>query len=132
MKSPPLKWLLAAWIQGAFYVLTGLWPLLHIASFQWVTGPKADLWLVRTVALLVTVTGLLLLRAARRRLISQELVLIAIGQALALTAIDLLYVWAGRISPIYLMDAAGELVLVGLWLASGVLKATAPEADPAR
>ena len=33
--------------QGALYVVTGVWPLLHMASFEAVTGPKTDDWLVR-------------------------------------------------------------------------------------
>ena len=35
------------------YLATGLWPLFNIESFQQVTGPKTDLWLVRTVGVLV-------------------------------------------------------------------------------
>ena len=119
MISEDRKWLWVAWIQGAFYTVTGIWPLIEIDSFMWVTGPKVDLWLVRTVGLLVAVTGILLLRAATRKRISQDLVWIAVGQALSLTAIDVLYVSVGRISPIYLLDAAGELVLVAWWFVSG-------------
>ena len=37
------------WIQGVYFALTGIWPLLDLSSFQWVTGPKQDLWLVQTV-----------------------------------------------------------------------------------
>src|SRR5437879_6174180 len=32
--------------QGLYFLLTGLWQLLSISSFQAVTGPKHDLWLV--------------------------------------------------------------------------------------
>lgn len=39
------------WVQGAYYIVTGMWPLLHIDSFQVVTGPKDNLWLVKTVGL---------------------------------------------------------------------------------
>jgi hypothetical protein len=39
--------------QGVYYLLTGVWPLPSIGSFQRVTGPKTDLWLVRTVGVLV-------------------------------------------------------------------------------
>ena len=47
-----------ALLQGIFYVATGVWPLIDIVSFQVVTGPKTDLWLVKTVGVLVTVIGL--------------------------------------------------------------------------
>ena len=40
-------------VQGAYFVLTGIWPLFGINSFQAVTGAKTDLWLVYTVGCLV-------------------------------------------------------------------------------
>jgi hypothetical protein len=102
-------------LQGVFYVATGLWPLVDIDSFQLVTGPKTDLWLVRTVGVLVTVIGAVLLSAARSRRLTDEIVLLAVGSALGLAAIDLVYVLSGRIAAIYLADAAVELSLAGLW-----------------
>jgi hypothetical protein len=108
--------------QGVFYVLTGLWPIIHIDSFLLVTGPKTDLWLVRTVGVLVTVIGLVLVSGFRRRSISDELVLLAMGSALGLAAIDITYALSGRISPIYLADAVVEIALAGLW-ALGRLRA---------
>ena len=44
-----------AMIQGAYFLATGIWPLLHLASFMRVTGPKTDRWLVKTVGALVAV-----------------------------------------------------------------------------
>ena len=44
-----------------------------------------------------------------------EVVLLAVGSALALAAIDVIYVSNGTISPIYLLDAAAELALAGGW-----------------
>ena len=35
---------------GVANLAGGLWPLLHIRSFEWVFGPKTDRWLVKTVA----------------------------------------------------------------------------------
>jgi hypothetical protein len=43
--------------QAAYYCLTGIWPLLHLASFEAVTGPKTDDWLVKMVGLLAAVIG---------------------------------------------------------------------------
>src|SRR3954447_5977124 len=42
---------------GAFNVAGGLWPLLHLRSFEAVFGPKVDRWLVRTVGGLLTSIG---------------------------------------------------------------------------
>jgi hypothetical protein len=35
--------------QAMFYVITGLWPLVSLGSFERVTGPKTDDWLVHIV-----------------------------------------------------------------------------------
>jgi hypothetical protein len=106
----------ASSIQGFFYVLTGLWALVSIDTFQMVTGPKTDLWLVRTVGLLVFVSGAVLLLAAYRRHFPAEIILLGIGQALVLTAIDIFYVAVGRISTVYLLDAVAEIILVSMWI----------------
>ena len=39
---------IVAGAQAVYYILTGVWPLVHIRSFMAVTGPKTDLWLART------------------------------------------------------------------------------------
>lgn len=109
------KLLTLAWIHSAYYTLTGIWPLVHVTSFMWVTGPKVDVWLVRTVAGLLVVTGIALGLAARRKVISLDLAVIAIGQAAVLGTVDLVYPLIGRISSIYLLDAVPEALLVVLW-----------------
>lgn len=101
--------------QGIYYLLTGLWPLFSIGTFQKVTGPKTDLWLVKTVGVLIAVIGLVLIVAGRRNRVTPEIRLTALGSALGLTAIDVVYVTKRVISPIYLLDALGELVLLLGW-----------------
>lgn len=111
------------WVQGIFYFLTGIWPLVSIRTFEMVSGPKtdnwtgkeADHWLVYTVGVLITVGALVLLLAAWRRNPSAEVALLAIGMAAGLTAIDVIYVARGVIWPIYLLDAAIEVVLIAAW-----------------
>jgi hypothetical protein len=105
----------AARVQGWYYVVTGVWPILDIDSFQLVTGPKVDLWLVRTVGVLVTIIGATLLLAVRQRRLDAPTVLLAVGSALGLASIDIVYVLVGRIPPVYLLDAGAEIVLAGLW-----------------
>jgi hypothetical protein len=105
-----------ALMQGIYYVATGLWPIFHIQSFQLVTGPKTDLWLVKTVGVLVTVVGAVLVSASRRHRVTDEIIMLAVGSALGLAAIDLIYALSGRISAIYLGDAAVEIGLVLLWV----------------
>jgi hypothetical protein len=104
-----------ALVQGGFYVATGLWALVDLDSFMAVTGPKTDLWLVKTVGVLVTVIGGVLLSAGWRRRVTPDILLLGIGAALSLATIDVVYVFAGRISRIYLLDAVAEVGLAIAW-----------------
>ena len=112
--SPRLLVVLAA-VQGAYYAATGVWGLVDLGSFQFVTGPKTDLWLVRTVSVLVLVVGSVLLVAAARLHVAFELVLLAAGSALGLAAIDVVYATAGTIRDVYLLDAAAQVGLALAW-----------------
>ena len=96
---------------GAYYVATGLWPLIHLASFESVTGPKTDDWLVHMVGLLAAVIGGTLLRGSARA--TSDMAFLAVASALAFTAIDVWYAATGVISSIYIADAVVELLLVG-------------------
>ncbi len=102
-------------VQGLYFSVTGIWPLIHINSFMAVTGPKVDIWLVKTVGILIFIIGLGLLAAGIKRRITFPLALIATGSALGLFFIDVIYVWQGTISPIYLLDAVLESILVISW-----------------
>ncbi len=107
-----------ALLQGLYYLATGVWPLVDMGTFLRVTGGKTDLWLVNRVGALVAVVGLVLVAAGVRRRVSLELGLLGGAAAAALAAVDLTYVIRGRISAIYLLDAAVEIVLVLAWIAS--------------
>lgn len=101
--------------QGAFYLATGVWPLLHMRSFEAVTGEKTDDWLVRTVGALLTVSGTVMMMAGLRRRVTPEIALLAAGSAGALTAIDVIYTARRVIRPVYLADAVVEVGLIGAW-----------------
>ena len=100
-----------ATLHGAYYLVTGLWPLLSMRTFESVTGPKTDRWLVRMVGLLAAVIGASLL--ARRGNVDRTL---PVGSALAFASVDTTYSLRGTISRIYLADALLELALVAGWL----------------
>ncbi len=80
-----------------------------------ITGPKRDVWLVKTVGILVAVVGGVLAMAGLRRRVSGEVALLGAGSAAALAGIDIVYASKGRISRVYLADAAAEIALVTLW-----------------
>jgi hypothetical protein len=102
---------------GAFYVVSGLWPVVSLRSFERVTGPKVDGWLVKTTGGLIAAVGLALLVGARGRPTAAERTL-GIGAALALGMADVVYGGAKhRISRVYLADA---VVQGALAIAHGV------------
>jgi hypothetical protein len=106
------RWRLLAF-QSGYYGVTGIWPILHLPSFEAITGPKIDDWLVHMVGLLAAVIGVVLGSATvRNRVRSPEVVLLAVTSAAAFAAIDLWYGLRGRISPIYLGDAALQICLM--------------------
>jgi len=109
-------------LQGAYYLLTGAWAVLHRRSFEAVSGPKSDYWLVRTVGLLAVSIGTALVLGTRRERPSPGTVALSVSTGASFTAIDLAYVASRRISPIYLADA---LVHGGL-AAVAVTKLRAP------
>ncbi len=105
-------------LQGAYFVATGLWPIVHLRSFTWITGPKPEGWLVKMVGLLAACVGGTLLAAARHRRLTPELRALALGSAASFAAVDVWYVARRRISPVYLLDAAAEIPLVLYWAAA--------------
>ena len=71
--------------------------------------------LIQGLFYLVTVVGLVLIFAWRRRQVSEEVIVLAVGCALGLAGIDIVYSLSGRISAVYLADAGVELGLATLW-----------------
>lgn len=119
MKDAPAQskqlYSLLSWGHAVYYLVTALWALVSIRTFQKVTGPKTDIWLVKTVSLLIGAVGVVLAYAGNRKEPVPEVPLLAISSAAGLTAIDVIYVAKKRISPIYLLDALGEVGLIALW-----------------
>ena len=99
--------------QGSYYVASGLWAVVDRQGFERVTGRKTDYWLVRTVGLLATAIGLALLTGARDDRPSSQTRVLAVAAGASFTVVDLVYVAKGRISPIYLGDAAFHGLLAG-------------------
>src|SRR5688572_18278961 len=103
-------------VQGGYFVVTGIWPIMSITTFQLVTGPKVDLWLVKTFGVLVAAVGAALIITGCRGNPAIETAMLGIGTAGSLSASEINYVLRGRIARMYLADAAVEGVFVAGWL----------------
>ena len=113
---PPERAVLAA--HAIYFAVTGLWPLIHYRSFEAVSGPKRDDWLVKTLAVFILPVALGAAMAAVRDRVTPEVRAVAIGSSLALGWSSAWYALRGRIRRVYLADALVEGVLVaGLLIA---------------
>jgi len=107
------------WIQGIYFLVTGIWPLVSYSSFEAITGRKTDVWLVKTAGALLAVTGAALLNAVVATApVTITVFITGIGTAMVLLMIDLEYVAKSVISKIYLVDACIQFLLVMLWCIS--------------
>jgi hypothetical protein len=99
--------------QGITYVATGAWPLLSMRTFQMVTGPKRDDWLVRTVGGLAVAMGSGMIAGRDRPATVRPF---AVAGAITFIAADVIGVASVRLRPVYLLDAAVQSVFLAGWL----------------
>ena len=99
-------------VQGAYYLATGIWPVLNRRSFEAVSGRKHDFWLVRTVGAITAAAGLSITIASRRNESTAEMAALKLGTALGFAAIDFTYGLKRRISPVYLLDGAIQTMFI--------------------
>ncbi|MEC3881667.1 hypothetical protein [Parapedobacter sp. 10938] len=111
-------------IQGIYFVVTGMWPLLNIASFITATGPKQDTWLVEMVGLLSASIGLTyIVTSLRKRPLP---ILLGYAVSLSFLIMDIMYVTSGEIDQIYLLDAAIQAAFI---LAATVILLRRPQTN---
>jgi hypothetical protein len=99
-------------MQAGYYIATGIWPLVSMRSFEAVTGPKTDRWLVRMVGLLAASIGTSIVVGLQEEQVRDETRVLAICSAASFTLIDTVYALKGRISKLYLADAAVEIAFI--------------------
>ena len=101
-------------LYAPYLVATGVWSLAHRRSFERVTGPKEDYWLVQTVGALAIAIGASLGVAVRRR--EQEPETMVLGAARCV-AFGLASLRASQTeSSVYLGDALLEIAFLAAWL----------------
>ena len=87
------RWVLAA--QGIYYIVTGLWPLLHFSSFASVVAFRVNPFQAHVFAALIIVIGGSLLEATRREPPGPFPTMLGIGVASAIALVSL--VWLPRL-----------------------------------
>jgi len=103
-------------VQSLYYLVTGLWPVIHIDSFMQVTGYKTEIWLVKALGVMIVCIALALFIAYRRKETSFGIRFLAVSCAIGLLLIDLRYNLSGDIGNMYLLDAAVQVLLLFGWL----------------
>lgn len=102
-------------MQGVYILITALWPIVNIDSFIYVTGPKTDIWLVKTVGGLLVPVGLCLLSFLFTNSDRVSAIVLGGGTALAFGIIDFYYALADVIPRVYLGDGVIEILFLIGW-----------------
>lgn len=100
---------------GTFWVASGLWPIVHLPSFERVTGPKVDGWLVKTMGGMIAAIGATLIASSFGKVSTAERILGACSAGV-LAASAVWYGARGRISRVYFVDAAVEGAICAAWM----------------
>src|SRR5687768_15295175 len=79
------------WLQTIYFLITAIWPLADIESFMKVTGPKTDIWLVKTVAVLLLAICINFIITLYLKAYQFPTLLLAICSCILLMCIDVYY-----------------------------------------
>jgi hypothetical protein len=103
-------------VQSIYTLLTALWPLVHIESFMFVTGPKTDIWLVKTIGALLIPIALTLMYYLYKSSDLRPAIILGSTTAVAFIAVDFYYALNDVISDIYLLDGVVEILFLICWI----------------
>lgn len=116
-KQKRIRWI--PFIQGMYLLMTAFWPLLHIESFISLTGHKTDLWLVKTVSVLLFPLAIIVLSACKpSKQVSMYHATVVITGTAGLAMVELYYYFNGTITWLYLADAMIQLFFMIWWIAA--------------
>jgi hypothetical protein len=104
------------WVQGVYTLLTALWGLIDIDSFMAVTGPKTDIWLVKTVSVILVAIGVALFSFLWVQSDPLPAILLGLLTSAGLAAIDFYYSGREVISWVYALDGIAEALFTLVWL----------------
>jgi hypothetical protein len=102
--------------QGCYYLLGGLWPLVHFRSFQAVAGPKPDRFQTEVTSALFAAIGVALLAHPRTEPLPRSTAVLSAASALGTMYVDLRHRRAIR--GLFYAEAALEAVFAAAALRS--------------
>jgi hypothetical protein len=102
---------------GIALIGLGAWPVVSMRTFERVTGPKHDDWLVRTVGGLCIAIGTGLVAGRDRPTVVRPL---GIASAATFLVADVIGYRSGRLRAVYLLDAVAEGALISGWVVASV------------
>jgi len=103
-------------LQGGYFLVTGIWPLISIETFMTITGPKQDLWLVKTVGAMLSVMAVCLLAYLLEGGSRVYVFIIGILSSAVFATVDFFYSIKGVISKIYQVDGVLQVGFLLTWL----------------
>jgi hypothetical protein len=112
----PKLYRILLWVQAIYFFLTALWGLVDIDSFMAVTGPKADIWLVKTVSVLLIPIVISMLCGIFLDAHPLHVILVAGTAAAVLAFIDFYYTANNTIRNVYALDGIVETLFVLSWI----------------
>ena len=104
------------WVQTIYYFLTAAWGLIDIKSFMLVTGPKTDVWLVKTVSVLLLAVSFCFITNLIIKTNRWPVIILAVCCCIFLAGIDIYYAGKHVISAIYFVDSFAQVILLIAWI----------------
>ncbi len=104
------------WVQGIYSLITALWGLIDIDSFMAVTGHKADIWLVKTVSVILVAVSLSLIINIFYPAHPLPIITLGALNSLGLAFIDFYYALNNTIFKVYMLDGVAELIFFITWI----------------
>ena len=104
------------WVQAIYTFLTAAWGLIDIDSFMEVTGPKTDVWLVKTVSVLLLPVVVCFFSALFVKMPFLPVFLIAVITTVGLASIDFYYTARDVIRWVYAIDGLLQCIFLLLWI----------------
>jgi NAD(P)-dependent dehydrogenase (short-subunit alcohol dehydrogenase family) len=102
-------------LQGAYYLITGLLPIVSMRSFEKTLGERQEDWLMKTHSAVMAALGGILIWAGLRKSKSPEIPAMGAAAAATLAVPETYYMARKRIQRNFLLDVAPQLAFIGLW-----------------